>query len=128
MCVPLFDTCLESHRGWKVRYGHYKRNELPLQQTQHKCLQTLGSIFAHRDVKVASTYIHELAPKLMTVLRAFDIDESATLKNAKTEPTLLLDSLPPEGQVALMQECTRCLEALIAAAPQEKRELFPTLR
>lgn len=73
-----------------------------------KCIQTMRSIFVNADLKIATPYIHALAPRLIEGLYA------PNSKFPKTEPEL-----------NVILESITTVEALIALAePQNSKYLF----
>lgn len=72
-----------------------------------KCIQTTRSIFVNADLKVATPYIHALAPRIIEALCA------PGAKNPKNEVEL-----------NILLECITTIEALIFLAEPQNRKFF----
>ena len=84
-----------------------------LLQVQLKCVQTLLSIFGHKNESVAGPYIHAMTPLLMERLKTYrrdpkreDIPEGMRKRD--------------EEQLPIVIEAEKCLEILAAKSTEEK--------
>lgn len=89
-CINHFRQCLQSE------------NEI----VKLKCTQTVRSIFAGADLKVATPYIHALAPRII---------EGLYLEKAKTPKT--------DNELAVVLESISTVETLIELAEPKNRKL-----
>lgn len=89
-CINHFRQCLQNENNLVVKL---------------KCIQTMRSIFVNADLKVATPYIHALAPR---VIEALYMDAA---KSPKTDMEL-----------AILLECITTVETLIALAEPQNRK------
>lgn len=90
--------------------NHFRQclqNELNL-IVKLKCIQTMRSIFVNADLKVATPYIHALAPRVI---------EGLYVESAKTPKT--------DIELAILLESITTVETLIALAEPQNRK-YPT--
>ncbi|XP_063696087.1 HEAT repeat-containing protein 5B isoform X3 [Culicoides brevitarsis] len=90
-CINHFRQCLQSESN----------------MVRLKCIQTMRQIFVNADLKVATPYIHALAPRLVEHLHA---DNVRNIKN--------------ENELALVLESITTVEGLISLAEPQNRDLM----
>lgn len=73
-CINHFQQCLQNENNFGVKL---------------KCIQTMRSIFVNADLKVATPYIHALAPRVIEGLYA----PNAKYPKNELELTILLESI-----------------------------------
>lgn len=61
-------------------------------QVQLKCLETVRKIFTHKDKSISHSYIHSLAPGVISLLNT-EIDSSLLNKLTKAKYRLIVNGL-----------------------------------
>lgn len=95
-CINHFQQCLQNENHFGVKL---------------KCIQTMRSIFVNADLKVATPYIHALAPRVIEGLYA----PNAKYPKNELELTIILESITT-------------VETLISLAePQNRKSFFNSI-
>lgn len=91
-CINHFQQCLQNDNNLNIKI---------------KCIQTVRSIFVNSDLKVATPYIHALAPRII---------EGLYTPNAKFPKT--------EAELNILLESITTVEALITLAEPQNSEFI----
>lgn len=104
-----------------------------------KCLQTLQSVFGHKDLTISVPYIHALTPSVVALLRKYAVaeDESSEetvakkdMDNANREKNGVhsyssVAAVVDAADLPVVIEAEKALEVLVSVAREDKRKYSP---
>lgn len=98
-----------------------------------KCLQTLQSVFGHKDLTISVPYIHALTPSVVALLRKYATSDDETTESAKkdaenssgengTHSHAIQSITIDPTDLPVVIEAERALEILVSVAKEDKRK------